>query len=107
MAHLGGVELQRVLQQGVGVRGQAVVQQQVGGVAQGQVAVGRRGRGQALPQAAQGAAPVAAGAPEDGRLVVQQPARRLGLRTAGGEGGASKGSHQSGPDYLRPIREEH
>ena len=73
-----------MLQQGVCVRGQAVVQQQVGGVAQGEVALGGRGGGQALTQAAQGAAPVAAGAPEDGRLVVQQPARRFGLWTAGG-----------------------
>lgn len=77
--YLRRINRQRLLQQRLRVGGQAVVEQQVGGVAQGQVAVGRGGRAQPLAQALQGAAGIALGPPEQSSLVVELPARHGGL----------------------------
>lgn len=56
-----------------------MVQQQVSGVGEGQVAVGRRSRAQHLAQALQGTAAVAFGSPEQSRLIVDLPAGDSGL----------------------------
>ena len=58
---------------------QAVVQQQVSSIGEGQLAVGRRGRAQRLAQALQGTAAIAFGPPEQSCLIVDLPAGDSGL----------------------------